>query len=349
MIILKGGLFHMSSTTIRSNLDPNTIYQSKNCGEFKFIEEAGYRENACGTRTRMVKIKFIKSGYEAVVAFSDAKIGKVGDPYYPKVFGHGYIGSIKPIEYTKDEYDMWYHMLDRIYNAKNKRYNKYGGAGVTVDPRWYSLENFIHDLPSLPGYSDFRYGNRKEWQLDKDYLQSNIPLENRIYSKDTCCLLRGADNKRMMIVDKDNKSETSSKYYGIYKISDNRYQSRIMIDGFDIFLGTYSNEIAAANMYNHIIGKLKSYDASKFINKVPYMPINTCLCYKCGNHPIALPDYIRIAEIDYYNFSPKNKINMYVKAKGYLSQNKPAMYTLSTESEESRRERCILRYGIEFL
>ena len=79
-------------------------------------------------------------------------------------------------------------MLRRCYDNKADRYDLYGGAGVTVDKRWWCFDTFLNDIKELPGYNEDLFFQRKI-QLDKDKLQIDTPKENRIYSKETCCWL----------------------------------------------------------------------------------------------------------------------------------------------------------------
>ena len=293
----------------RKSLTPGVLYHSKNCGDYEYIEEAGYKYYDNGVRKRLVKIRFVNIGYEATVPFTNAYNGTVKDPFKITVHGVGYVGNITSDEYTKDEYDMWYHMLSRCYNPKDKSYNRYGSVGVRVAERWFSLENFIHDLPTLPGYNEMKFGykNRSKFALDKDYLQHGKPDNEKYYGPDTCIVVAAYDNSRFAAI--DHKENTSSKHVGIHKLADNKYQSRIMVNKKDIFLGTYDNEIAAANMYNHVFGNIDSIDHDKIFNDVPYMSVKECLKHKLGSYPINIPRNVSLPEIEAYNHNIYNKKN----------------------------------------
>lgn len=48
-------------------------------------------------------------------------------------------------------YGVWTHMRDRCYNKSDKRYNCYGGRGISVCDRWLdSFENFFADMGEAP-------------------------------------------------------------------------------------------------------------------------------------------------------------------------------------------------------
>lgn len=72
---------------------------------------------------------------------------------------------------------LWLRMMRRCYDQTGRGYAKYGGRGVTVYHTWHVLDQFIRDVPLLPGYGGLGY------QLDKDYYSSNQ------YSPDTCVWL----------------------------------------------------------------------------------------------------------------------------------------------------------------
>lgn len=47
-------------------------------------------------------------------------------------------------------YPVWYGMMARCYTKTNKRYEQYGGRGITVCKRWHSLSKFIKDMHPRP-------------------------------------------------------------------------------------------------------------------------------------------------------------------------------------------------------
>ncbi len=53
--------------------------------------------------------------------------------------------------YRSSEYTSWGSMLERCYNERNHNFPKYGGAGITVCPRWKtSFVNFLSDMGLKP-------------------------------------------------------------------------------------------------------------------------------------------------------------------------------------------------------
>lgn len=60
------------------------------------------------------------------------------------------------------EYHTWVGMKDRCYNPNNRKYDRYGGRGITVCDWWLDdFENFLTDMGFRPGpgYSIDRKNN----------------------------------------------------------------------------------------------------------------------------------------------------------------------------------------------
>lgn len=59
--------------------------------------------------------------------------------------GHSRVGKVST------EYRSWQAMKRRCLNAKDSKYDYYGGRGITVCLRWVdSFENFIYDMGNKP-------------------------------------------------------------------------------------------------------------------------------------------------------------------------------------------------------
>ena len=283
--------------------EPGAIIKSNSCGNFIFLEEI-QPKNINGKLVRFGKVQFIETGTIREARILSIAAGKVKDPYYRCVAGVGYLGESANMQYSKKEYDMWRHMILRCYDPKSKEYNNYGGIGITVCERWHSFENFLNDLPSLPGYTKYKYStaSNTNYQLDKDFLQQSIPENQKVYSPQTCILLEINTNSRLGGYAK--KQQTTSEYHGVYRLSNGNFQCRVMINGIDYFLGTYDDEIAAANMYNYAI---VGVDSMLDINDVPFMSIAECLEHKTRNQAIKIPPNMRSKELEEYNLNANLK------------------------------------------
>ena len=253
----------------RTIIDFNKLYDSNNCGKFRIIEELPTKVFN-GTTMRIVKIQFVDTGYVMVAHLPTVLKGAVKDPYAPTVLGVACLGVITGLEYTKNEYDIWYSMIRRCYSPKDPSYVNYGGIGVRVEQRWLCFENFLKDLPFMPGYDLYKSNNQSgiRYEFDKDLLQRNIPKENRVYSRTTCCFIPGQYNNAIKNIENKRYCE-STNYIGLYRVPSGNFQCTIMNNGEKNFLGTFTNEIAAANAYNWWA---IHYGYPSINNNAPYMP-----------------------------------------------------------------------------
>ena len=249
------------SSSRKRKFSYNNIYKSQNSGEFKIIEYIG-------GPTELVKIKFLLTDTEEIITINAALTGRVKDKFYPRICGVGYIGNFdgcisKGWPYVM--YRTWYKMINRCYNPNEYSYQFYGSIGVSVDPSWFSFATFYHDVKLLPNY-DKKLKYSDKFQLDKDYLQQNIPKEKRIYSKNTCIWISRYDNDAMKLLDKQKDG-----YIGVDYNDNGTFRARSM---YNSNIGTFTNEIAAANAYNYFYNLLFYRDQFRNIkplNNVPYM------------------------------------------------------------------------------
>lgn len=218
------------------------IYDSNNFGKFMIIDEAGYTG-----KDKNFVVRFLDTNYITIASYTAIRYGRVKDKLVPTIADIGYIGS--DITITDKEhftyYKSWNDMINRCYNVIDEDYPLYGGLGVTVDPRWYNFTAFYNDCQLLPNYlKKEQYPNH--YQLDKDYLQFDIPMNERIYSRYTCIWISDIDNKILMGAEKVG----DSGYYGVlYK--DHAYCTRIQ----NKIYGRFIIPEAAAYLYNILYPK----------------------------------------------------------------------------------------------
>lgn len=167
---------------------------------------------------------------------------------------------------------MWYYMNKRCYNKNADNYDSYGKLGIKVCERWKDINNFVEDAKYLPQFDKWsRFPTL--YQLDKDYLQLNLPKNQRIYSPETCMFLYYKDNINLRAIEFRNSKEQllSSKFYGITKESNNSYSAHMIINNNSIYLGTFSDEIVAANVYNYWYNYYHEFELVPLLNDVPFI------------------------------------------------------------------------------
>ena len=291
----------------RIEIDYDQVIMSAT-GPFKIVRELDpvYMGSDGKTLRRMVEVEFIETGTRKQTQLQSALKGSVADPYYRSIAGVGYLGDISGESYDKKVYDMWRNMILRCYDPNCNDYYHYGAIGIKVDERWHNFTNFYYDLPALQGYYGyFNASPEEKWKysIDKDLLQSSLPMGQRVYSKRTCALVPLSYNSRCTSKNLD-KPDATSQYYGVYKTSTGSFQASVNIDGQKYFLGTYSNEIAAATVYNYVISNCGIGGA--VYNEIPYMNINDALAYRTSRTPLKLPPNIRDSRL---NLNPSTSSN----------------------------------------
>lgn len=119
-----------------------------------------------GTSRCSITVQFSATGFVRVVRASELRNGKARDPYYPNVFGVGYLGEGKyKGNNVADAYNAWYAMLQRVYSTKH-----YVGCSVAVE--WHNFQVFADWY-----YKHYKLG----YQLDKDILGTS-----KQYGPNTC-------------------------------------------------------------------------------------------------------------------------------------------------------------------
>ena len=166
------------------------------------------------------------------------------------------------------------HMMDRCYNNSINKFKNYGNIGICVCDRWKNdVNNFIYDCMNLPGYSKF-YNRPYLYQLDKDYLQLNIPKSIRIYSPETCMFLYYQDNANLKIIE-----NSKTGIYGIEVTPTGNFYARIKSNGTRYNIGTFCNIEAAKNAYNYWQLYFHNFELVPLLNDVKYMSPNEFIKY----------------------------------------------------------------------
>lgn len=77
-------------------------------------------------------------------------------------------------------YVTWLDMRARCLSPAHKAYHRYGGRGITIDPRWGSFASFLADMGDHP----------KGWTLHR--VDNDGP-----YTKSNCTWMSRADHNRL--------------------------------------------------------------------------------------------------------------------------------------------------------
>lgn len=240
-------------------IDTFQVYDSLYYGKYYIVDFVGRDESS----KKIVRIRFMNTGYEYNVYLRAAIRGDVKD------YSVSYQDRKSPSKESPNYDDLifkilkgrWKGMMDRCYNPNNYKYGEYGGAGVTVCELWQTLEGYVNSIPSVRNYELF-YNNPENYQLDKDYLQQNIPTNQRVYSPETCIFLSNIDNANLSMKEKYDDS-----YYGI-KEENGNYQVKFSVNGTRYIFGTYSNLQAAVNEYNYYYNLYSPASLIPLLNKV---------------------------------------------------------------------------------
>lgn len=199
-------------------------------------------------RNKTVYVIEFPCGMRRTVYYHNIKQNKIKYPYDRSVAGVGYLGLASQKNNEK-LYHIWRSILRRCYDKRRKDYPRYGGLGVTVSEEWHSFENFLRDVPTLPGWDKQRF-DLGELQLDKDLLSK----ETKKYSKETCCFLTAKDNSCVKIKDKVTRD--------FIAISPNGSRTReTSIKEFSDRVGLH-----ASNVCNCLAGRYKSSKGWRFID-----------------------------------------------------------------------------------
>lgn len=276
----------------RIEIDYNKIYYNTKNKAFKVIKEI-----EPGPNGRRILVRFIESGYETEVYLQilNYKSISLTDYLSPTVCGVGMLGYAGA-RANFNMYKRWCDMIYRCYDITNPDYINYGAKGVYVCERWLRFDYYLEDVVKLPGYEDMINNQNIKYHLDKDILQQNCEI--KVYGPNTCIWIPDSMNSIQKAI--DNKYKSNNTYFGVLQTKNGNYATRISDNGKDISLGTYNDEIAAANAYNYYAATLDR----PMINEVPYMSHEVFSSYL--TKPIVMVTYINnyhgVSQLPYGNY-----------------------------------------------
>ena len=189
--------------------------------------------------------------YRVHTNYQAFKKGNCKNPFYPSVYGFGYLGVDKegnvPKTYEpKDgksvhtwEYNKWNAMLQRCFDNKYKEKNP-TYKDVTCCDRWLCFANFLEDLEILK--QEYNWDVDEKLNLDKDILHKG----NKLYSLENCVLM--PDWINLLFIKSDAKR--GSYPVGVsYNKRAKKYQTYCSINGKNKGLGYYGTIEEAFNVY----------------------------------------------------------------------------------------------------
>ena len=177
--------------------------------------------------------------------------GQCKNPFFPSVFGYGYLGTdkegnIPKAHESKDgksvatwKYIKWREMLRRCFDDKYKeKHSTY--KNVTCCDRWLCFANFLEDLEVLK--QEYDWNKDEKLNLDKDILHKS----NKLYSLENCILVPDWINKLFTKRDA-NRGECP---IGVrYHKRDKKYEAYCNINGKHTGLGYHNTVEEAFNAY----------------------------------------------------------------------------------------------------
>ena len=189
----------------------------------------------CYINKKMVDVMFLNTKNRDYFWMKDIIKGNIRDNCAKSTLGVGVKGSVSSMCVTGEKHPLyikWSDMLARCYGAKNK--DNY--LDCRVDEDFLDYSKFYAWCENQTGH------NHNTWCLDKDILVKG----NKIYSPETCCFVPHEINTLIL----NCKKSRGSLPVGVSKTScGKRYRVRLHIFGKATYLGTYSDDKEAFQVY----------------------------------------------------------------------------------------------------
>lgn len=208
--------------------------------------------------------------------------GKIKNPNYPSVKGIGITSNLIPIMQNGEkikEYTVWTGMISRCYcDNSNNRSKSYFDCSMAEE--WLFFPNFYNWIISQPNYEKWK--NNSGWHLDKDIIKKG----NKIYSKETCCLVPHYINT----IFKSTEQRRGEYPIGVsYNIREKKIFAQCFdpIRNINAFLGYFNTPESAFEAYKQFKEKL-----IKEIAEIEYQKENISeACYQgMINYKIEITD-----------------------------------------------------------
>lgn len=212
--------------------------------------------------------------YRKKALLSNWTKGSISNPFFPHICGKGYLGVEKGEEKNNKFYNIWYNMLKRCYNEKNRERAKSYKDCVVCD-EWHNFQNFKQWC--IENYYEIQ---DVKMHLDKDILIRN----NKIYSPYTCCFVPADINKLFVGINNDLCGVSWDKHRS-------KWSSTCNQNGILQHLGRFDNLAEALLAYNHFKENLIQEKAKLYEVYLPNYVYNALINYKIKFQVYSVVEY----------------------------------------------------------
>ena len=210
-------------------------FETNNYGKCFIIDHKGHKD---------VLVMFYSPLYITKCEMGNLRKGEVCNPFYPSVYGKGYIGIGKyNSKEHKSVYNLWKGVLQRVYTTRHASY-----INTCVCEEWLCFQNFAKWCESQE-FFNAKDENGRSYQLDKDILIKG----NKMYSPETCCFVPREINSSFI------KYNMEGKVYDLplgvkaetpKKVGNLRYSAKLSLGGGKRkYLGSFSSSEEAFSAY----------------------------------------------------------------------------------------------------
>ena len=202
--------------------------------------------------------------------YNDFKRGKIKNPYFPNVYGVGFvgIGDYKSVDENGKNtkcYMTWHDVHKRCYDPKwHKKEPSYKNCRVC------QLWNNYQEFAKWNDENYYEVGNER-MNLDKDILCKG----NKIYSPDTCIYVPQSINA--LFIKRDN--ERGDLPIGVSKYED-KFVAHLSKDNKLIHLGYFNSPEEAFLAYKQAKEQYIKEVAEEYKDKIPYRLYEAMINYE---------------------------------------------------------------------
>ena len=191
--------------------------------------------------SQAVCVKFVVTGYETTTQAINIRRGLVKDKLSRSIYGVGITGDTELKvngQYLK-EYMLWKGVLRRCYSEYcHNTQPTYAECSMSKDFQYFPY--FMEWCSKQKGFDSLDEKGRL-FSLDKDILTKG----NNVYSEDTCCFVPYEINNSFL----KRGNKRGECLIGVYKSKDRFTAQLSKGKSIQIFLGSFSTEIEAFNVY----------------------------------------------------------------------------------------------------